>query len=780
MGKLTKKTIRVNKSGLRRKSNRSQLRNLFILLFLTISTVALIPHLQTVQNFLQRAAEPAGFDSIKVQGNKLVTNTGKTIRLFGVNRSGTEYSCVQNKGNKGIFDGPADQASIDAIKSWKINSVRVPLNSNCWLGINNAKPGGKEYQDAIKNYVNLLLQNGLVPIIDLHWDTDGPCSNECQRNLASKKNGAAFWTAVATAFKDTPAIFEAYNEPKDVKWECWRDGCQEFAGMQELVNAIRATGAKNVISLGGLDWAGDDSQWLENKPNDPANNLAASWHMYDFKPCKEAACWEDLAGKVAAQVPVLTTEMGEGDCSSQFVEKLMTWLDQKGQSYFAWTWNSTKQSDLGGGWPCSNHGMIEDWDGKTPTGYGKGIKDHFGKISEGPFGKLKGGSVDPDFRCLAPKEACPPPAPSVPPPGENPPPCTPQQPGQPQPRQPVQPPPPPPPAPPPGTPVPPPDPIRINTGGAAVKDTDGNQWAADSGFDRGLQGAGGTIVVGQQSTEIYKSEHFTFDPTMTFKKQVPNGKYTVRLHFAEAGAQGDPAANAPGARVFNIDMEGQVLNNLDVVQEAGGVHKALVKSLDVEVKDGGMTIKFTRVKGNPMVSGIELLPIGAHTQSFATAGEPCPPAGGQPGQPQPGQPDNGDVSTEYVPPTEDNCGGKYTAQIAGTSLKKNFGDPKCDFSKEKLMTLVKKLDPPNADAWFNKIVPCESSYDPNHVNAGKYWGLFQMDPSTPPGQAPPAPGINGPSDRGDVNWQLQAKNAVDYLKNHDKGDIKKNWECARK
>ena len=45
---------------------------------------------------------------------------GKQVILRGANRSGTEYSCVQGNG---VFDGPANQASITAMKQWGINAV---------------------------------------------------------------------------------------------------------------------------------------------------------------------------------------------------------------------------------------------------------------------------------------------------------------------------------------------------------------------------------------------------------------------------------------------------------------------------------------------------------------------------------------------------------------------------------------------------------------------------------------------------------------------------------
>src|SRR5438309_325049 len=70
---------------------------------------------------------------LHVVGGAIQNDSGQTITLHGVNRAGTEYMCVQS-GN--IFDGPSDAASIQAIAAWHTNVVRVPLNEDCWLGIN--------------------------------------------------------------------------------------------------------------------------------------------------------------------------------------------------------------------------------------------------------------------------------------------------------------------------------------------------------------------------------------------------------------------------------------------------------------------------------------------------------------------------------------------------------------------------------------------------------------------------------------------------------------------
>src|SRR5580704_19318419 len=85
---------------------------------------------------------------IRVSGNHLVDGNDIVINLHGINRSGTEFACVQGWG---IFDGPNDQASIATMKSLGINAVRVPLNEACWNGESYVKPAfaGATYQAAI-------------------------------------------------------------------------------------------------------------------------------------------------------------------------------------------------------------------------------------------------------------------------------------------------------------------------------------------------------------------------------------------------------------------------------------------------------------------------------------------------------------------------------------------------------------------------------------------------------------------------------------------------------
>src|SRR5919206_60601 len=110
-------------------------------------------------------ASPLG---LHVSGNRLLNASGSSVHLHGVNRAGTEYACVQGWG---IFDGPSDDASIQALKSWNINVVHLGLNEDCILGINGvaAAYSGANYMNAVVSYVNALHAQGLYAEVSLMW-----------------------------------------------------------------------------------------------------------------------------------------------------------------------------------------------------------------------------------------------------------------------------------------------------------------------------------------------------------------------------------------------------------------------------------------------------------------------------------------------------------------------------------------------------------------------------------------------------------------------------------
>jgi len=334
---------------------------------------------------------------LHVSGNMLLNSSGQQVILRGVNRSGTEYACVQGNG---IFDGEVDQAAVTAMKSWGSNAVRVPLNEACWNAESYvpAADAGTNYQNAIKSYVSLLNSNGLVAILDLHW-TDGVytgpsagCSSAqatCQKPMPDAAQAIPFWSSVATAFKGNNAvIFDLFNEPYASRadnnnsaegWQCWQTGSPctginyPVAGMQQMINAVRGASANNVIMLGGEEYSNDLTAWLTHKPTDPDNNLVASWHSYNFNTCNSQSCWTSQVAPVIAAVPVIAGEIGENDCAGSYINPLTTWLDSQHTSYLAWAWNAD--------FNCSSGpGLITDYVPGDATAYGAAYKAHLASL----------------------------------------------------------------------------------------------------------------------------------------------------------------------------------------------------------------------------------------------------------------------------------------------------------------------------------------------------------------------------------------------------------------
>jgi hypothetical protein len=224
-----------------------------------------------------------------------------------------------------------------------------------------------------------------------------------QTQMPDKDNAPAFWTSIANAFKGNPAvIFELFNEPYGLNsypiaasdWQMLRDGgtypsfvrqnpltgglqttafSWQAAGMQTLLNAVRATGATNVVLVGTLGWSGELSHWLAYKPSDPLSQMAAAWHAYPWSTDPSKPAWTpagdqySFAAAIEALFPVVITETANNPLGQQ----LYPWADRTGTSYIAWAWN-----------PWSSRWLISDANG-TPTAYGAYYKAHLACVAAG-------------------------------------------------------------------------------------------------------------------------------------------------------------------------------------------------------------------------------------------------------------------------------------------------------------------------------------------------------------------------------------------------------------
>jgi hypothetical protein len=335
-------------------------------------------------SLLTRSVQAAGIPGLQVSGNRLVDTTGKQIILRGVNRSGTEYACIQGWG---IFDGPNvtnDDASIPPMKAWGMNGVNIGLNEDCWLGINGVPSayGGVNYQNAIVHYVQTIEANGMYPVLSLFWEAPGTQKATDQIAMPDADHATAFWQSVANTFKSDPAVvfrlkeepFPAGNSDTAAAWKCWRDGgsaCSEgyaAVGMQSLVNTIRATGANNVIQVPGIQYANTMTQFLTYKPTDSLNNLMAVVDVYpDMNPCGNTTCYNTYYAPIINQMPFMAGEFGESVngnvCGTTNSDTMMNWFDAHNSGYFAWTWDTW-------GTTCGDLSLILSYNGtpKSPNG----------------------------------------------------------------------------------------------------------------------------------------------------------------------------------------------------------------------------------------------------------------------------------------------------------------------------------------------------------------------------------------------------------------------------
>lgn len=305
------------------------------------------------------AASAASAPALTVSGNRIVdATTGQTFVPRGANVPGLEYSCWQNWRRL-----PAS-GELAAIASWKMNTIRLPLNQSCWLGVDGLPSNrtAAQYRADVRTWVDAASAVGLAVIIDLH--SSAPPGNLANGQIAMPDAQAVtFWTSVATAYSGSSNVmFDLFNEPYSrasagftLTWQCWRDGgClapvendytstitgakYTVTGMQALVNAVRSTGATQPLMLSGLNYANDLTGWLAHRPTDPLGRLIASWHNYPGQGCSTVACWNSQVAPVAASVPVVTGEFGQTDGGSGFLTTFMSWADANGIGYLPWAW----------------------------------------------------------------------------------------------------------------------------------------------------------------------------------------------------------------------------------------------------------------------------------------------------------------------------------------------------------------------------------------------------------------------------------------------------------
>ncbi|WP_316818110.1 malectin domain-containing carbohydrate-binding protein [Pedobacter nyackensis] len=166
---------------------------------------------------------------------------------------------------------------------------------------------------------------------------------------------------------------------------------------------------------------------------------------------------------------------------------------------------------------------------------------------------------------------------------------------------------------------------RVNCGGPAYKDENGQQWSADRQLSPGGFGSKSWTSNFRGMPAFFASQRRTFDPIkgtadwklfqtfrygrdqLTYHFPVPDGEYLVELYFVEPWLGTGGGMDATGMRLFDVAVNGKtLLKNVDIWAEAGH-DAALKKTVKAQVKGGMLIVSFPQVKsGQALISGIAI------------------------------------------------------------------------------------------------------------------------------------------------------------------------------
>ena len=360
-------------------------------------------------------------DEMRVEGNRLVTDKGE-ITLRGVNVPSLGWGMAEH-----IYE-----SVIEMFDSWNANVIRVAVQPKYWNNGSIAEKGensglsAEKYREYVDNLISLAASRGKYVILD------------CHTYVMPIQETYDFWTEMAQRYGSNPTvIFGLLNEPHDIKpqkyneetsawetdsetstWEVWRNGGNILKdgsvvrayGHQELVEAIRDAGAKNILAAGGQNWAYDisgiaggyalDDCGTNGDTSKSGNGIIYDTHIYPSKGNRDS--WNYYVGQVRKFAPVIAGEWGwdgsdstvtgnSASISSIWMRQLIKWMDDGYGEYDGVPLNYTA-------WNLhmkSTPRMITGWDFKPTVFNGAYIKNHL--LSQKATANVKDGEYINDF-----------------------------------------------------------------------------------------------------------------------------------------------------------------------------------------------------------------------------------------------------------------------------------------------------------------------------------------------------------------------------------------------
>jgi endoglucanase len=316
---------------------------------------------------------------LKVAGTRIITSSNQPVTLRGVNAASLEWT---SNGERHIL-----RSVNTAIQEWRVNIIRLPLAQDRWFGkAPEQKDDGVAYRSLVREIIDTCATQACYIALDLHWSDCGEWGTNIAQHSMPDQNSVTFWKDCAAAYRNHPAvIFDLYNEPHDVTWDIWLKGgtitdrpnnrragpprTYEAVGMQKLLDTVRATGARNLVIAGGLNWAYDFSGILEGRQlSDPeGNGVLYANHAYNNKG-HSVETWIKRMEQATAKLPVIVSEYGGSGGPNRRIPRfgapgrasnptgddwllhVMQALDDHHWSWIAWDFHPSAGPTLISGW----------------------------------------------------------------------------------------------------------------------------------------------------------------------------------------------------------------------------------------------------------------------------------------------------------------------------------------------------------------------------------------------------------------------------------------------
>jgi endoglucanase len=317
------------------------------------------------------AAQPGGLPlpSLRVEGNRFVDETGRTVVLRGVSFSDPDRLERAGQWNRAYFE---------AARSWNANLVRFPVHPQRWR-----ERGEEDYLRLLDEGIRWAGELGMYVIID--WHSIGNLRTELffrPMYNTTQTETLRFWKTIAERYAGNPvvAFYELFNEPTDYEGRLGRISWAEHRRlMEEIIGVIQAHDRSVISLVAGFDWAYE----LRNAGRDPidAPNVAYVTHPYPQKreqPWEPK--WEEDFGFLADRFPIVATEFGFmsedgpgahvpviGD--ETYGRAIIDFFERKGISWTAWVFD-----------PQWSPQLIQGWDFE-PTRQGRFFRDRMMQLN---------------------------------------------------------------------------------------------------------------------------------------------------------------------------------------------------------------------------------------------------------------------------------------------------------------------------------------------------------------------------------------------------------------